>query len=117
MRVYVASKAAHGPEWVAKREAGYPVMSTWIDESAPGATSDWPDLWERCVREAASADALVVIRRGDEVLKGAWAEVGAALASGVPVFGVGCGDFSIRHHRLFTECATEDEAFERALRA
>lgn len=116
MNVYIASKAVHGPEWVRKREAGYPVMSTWIDESGVGETSDWPDLWERCVREASSADALVVIRRGDEVLKGAWVEVGAALASGVPVFAVGCGDFSVRHHRLFTECVSEEEAFERAVR-
>lgn len=58
-------------------------------------TLDWPDLWQRCLREATNADVLLVYMEPGETLKGAWIEVGAALAAGVPVIGVGIGDFSI----------------------
>lgn len=97
--VYIASKASHGPRWQELRAEGYPIVSTWIDESGVGATSDWSDLWRRCVSEAASASVLVAYRELGETLKGAWVEVGAALAAGKVV--VLCGDFhefSVRHH-------------------
>lgn len=109
--IYVASKAKYGHEWVALREQGVPIISTWIYESAPGATLDWPDLWTRCVNEAKSAAALVVICRPGDILKGAWVEVGAALGAGIPVFGSGCEEFSVSNHPLFTNCASEAEAF------
>lgn len=112
--VYVASKAKYGPEWLALRAAGYPVLSTWINESGEGQTSDWPDLWSRCISEASRAAALVLICRPGDTLKGAWAEVGAALANGRRVFAVGIEGFSIRHHPLVTTCESEDAAFAEA---
>ena len=93
--IYIASKAtAHAPKWISLRN-DLPIISTWIDEAAPGMTLDWPDLWGRCLAEAASAEVLIVYMEPGEVLKGAWVEVGAALQAGVPVIGVGVGDFSI----------------------
>lgn len=94
--IYMASKAiAHGPKWQALRGAGLPIISTWIDECDPGMTLDWPDLWTRCLEEAVSAEVLIAYMEPGETLKGAWVEVGAALATGVPVIGVGIEEFSI----------------------
>lgn len=85
MTIYTASKAIYGPMWRVLREKGWPINSTWIDESGEGQTGDWADLWSRCVTEAATADALLVYARSGDVLKGALVEVGAALAAGKPV--------------------------------
>lgn len=112
--IYVASKAMYGREWVAMREAGVPIISTWIDQSGFGDTSDWPKLWLNCIAEASSANALVLIRRPRDIIKGAWVEVGAALGNNVPVFAVGIENYSIRHHPLVTLCQTETEAFNLA---
>lgn len=89
MKVYVASKSVHGPRWITMREHGAPFVSSWIDESGPGQTSDWADLTARCVREAAAADGLIVYAEPGEILKGALIEWGAALAAGKPVVYVG----------------------------
>lgn len=94
--IYVASKAvAHGPHWRSLRDQGLPILSSWIDESDPGLTLDWPDLWHRCLTEVAKSSALIVYLEPGEVLKGAWIEVGAALALGIPVIGVGIEEHSI----------------------
>ena len=113
--IYIASKTTHGARWREMRASGLPVISTWIDEAEQGATSNWPDLWSRCISEASSCGALVVYREGDEVLKGAWAEVGAAISAGVTVYAVGCDDFSIKHHPLFIRMPTLESALENAL--
>ena len=113
--VYMASKAvAHGPRWQALRDAGFPVISTWIDESQPDATLDWPDLWQRCLSEVARAEVLICYMEPGETLKGVWVEVGAALALGVPVLGVGIGDFSIAKSGKIALCNTLDEAVQTA---
>mgnify|MGYP003382679592 CR=1 FL=1 len=115
--IYMASKACHGPEWRNLRDqGGFPILSTWINESGVGEISDWPDLWTRRIQEASQAKVLIVVRRDNEVLKGAWAEVGAALAHGVPVFAVGCDEFSIRHHPLVTTRASLNTALNGALK-
>ena len=87
--IYVASKTKHAPTWRQLRDFGFPICSTWIDEAAQGQTKSWPDLWSRCVREAACSDALVLYHETGEVLKGALVEVGVALGEGIPVFWVG----------------------------
>jgi hypothetical protein len=112
--IYIASKTKHGPRWEKLRSEGVPVVSTWIDEYYPGATSDWADLWRRCTEEAASSAALILYREAGEELKGAWLEAGAALAHGVPVFAVGCEDFNVRHHAGITLCADLDTAIDLA---
>lgn len=114
MKIYIASKTTHGPRWRELRSAGAPFNSTWIDEAEAGATSDWQDLWMRCISEASAADVLIVYREPGETLKGAWVEVGAALASDKLVFAVGCEDFSIRHHPYFVECPTLEDALRAA---
>lgn len=109
--IYIASKTKHGPRWQALRSLGAPIVSTWIDESGKGQTSDWPDLWRRCVHEASCAACLIVYREPGEILKGAWVEVGAALAKGRKVFAVGCEEFSIRHHPGITLCPDFETAY------
>ena len=97
--IYIASKAIHGPRWRDLRDhEGMPVIATWIDEAEVGATSDWPDLWSRCIAEAASCSVLIAYREPDEALKGAWVEVGAALAAGRHVIAVGCQEFTVSNH-------------------
>jgi len=115
-RVYIASKALHGPKWVQLRDAGLPIISTWIDESGVGETINWPGLWSRCISEASDCTHLIAYRELGEILKGAWAEVGAALAHGRKV--ILCGDFtefSIKHHPNVTIWASSD--IRTALRA
>lgn len=108
-RIYVASKTRHAPMWQRMRDlCGYRIISTWIDEAGVGDTQDWPDLWVRCIREASQADILMVYAETGDILKGAWVEVGAALASGKPVIGVGCDGYSIRHHPLFHSMTLSD---------
>ena len=69
-----------------------PIISTWIDELYP---DDMDGLWQRCISEASNAQAFLILRRPDEVLKGAWIELGAALASGVPVYAVGIEEYTV----------------------
>lgn len=87
--IYVASRASipeRGAMWRAAREQGVPIISTWIDEDGDGATDDFSDLWKRINREVTSATRLVLYAEpGDFPLKGAFIEVGMALAVGVPV--------------------------------
>jgi len=113
--IYIASKSEHGKRWRDLRAAGVPIISTWIDESEVGATSDWRSLWTRCTIEAAQCRALIVYREPGETLKGAWVEVGAALAAGRPVYAVGIEDFSVRHHPGITICCDMDAALSSAL--
>ena len=84
--IYIASKTRHADKWRALRASGTTILSTWIDEAGTGETQDFADLWIRCVREAATCDALVFYAECGDVLKGAFVEVGAALAAGRPVY-------------------------------
>ena len=113
--IYIASKSKHGPRWVALRDTGIPIISTWIDESGEGQTSDWQDLWDRCIREASTAAAFVMYVEPGEVHKGSLAELGAALHAGVPVFWVGPEVGSVRRARRVTICSTIEEAMGRAI--
>jgi hypothetical protein len=103
--IYMASKTRHGPRWRSLRAAGYPIISTWIDEAGVGETESFEDLWRRCVQEASTAEYTIVYREPGEVLKGAFVEVGAALASGRHVLSVGCEDLSFTHHALVRPCS------------
>lgn len=114
--IYVASKAAHGPAWAALRSDGLPICSTWIDEAGEGETSDWSDLWVRCIEEATNARALIALHVDGETWKGAYVEIGAALAAGVPVFVVGNPPGSWVHHPLVTRVANIGDAFVAAER-
>lgn len=108
--IYMASKTAHAWLWRRLRADGFPIISTWIDEAGKGETACFTDLWRRCVDEAASADAVIVYRQPDEVLKGAFVEVGAALAVGTPVYAIGCDEFSFVHHAGVIRCQSLAQA-------
>jgi hypothetical protein len=117
--VYVASRSKHGATWRRWRDDGFPIASTWIDESGEGETSDWSDLWSRCVNEARTADACVLYAPLDDgELKGALIEVGGALAAGRPVYFVGDGTarrYSWLAHPNVVQCDEIEEAFALAL--
>lgn len=105
-RVYVASKSCHGPEWVTLRDAWrtlaapVEIISTWIDEAGEGETQSWTALWGRCIREAMTCDLLIAKHYPGEEWKGAFVEIGAALAFGRPVYVIGDPPGSWVHHRL-----------------
>ncbi|WP_019653985.1 hypothetical protein [Variovorax atrisoli] len=87
--IYVASRASV-PErpmmWRGLREKGWPIISTWIDESGEGETRSYAELWQRIHAEiAASAGVLLYAEAEDFPLKGALVECGIALGMGKPV--------------------------------
>lgn len=122
--VYVASRAS-APErpamWRNLRAQGHHIISTWIDEAGEGESHDLGDLWDRILREVTSAERLVLYAEAEDFpLKGAYVEVGMALAAGVPVFvvtpGVALDARSLRplgswaKHPLVTFCGEVEEA-------
>lgn len=114
MTFYIASRPAHIPRWQALRAAGVRIISTWIDDPPIAPESMHADLATRCMREAASADVLVLYCEPGEVLKGALMEVGAALGAGRRVRCVGsCESVKDiwRRHPNWRDCVTVDEAF------
>jgi len=87
---YVASRASN-PErpamWREYRDDGVPIVSTWIDEAGEGQTVDISELWQRIDTEIASAAALILyVESGDFPLKGAFVEIGMAIAHGLPIY-------------------------------
>lgn len=112
--IYVASKTAHAAVWRDLRAIGHPIISTWIDEAGAGETSDFTDLWHRCIGEAARADVTVLYHEPGEVLKGAFIELGAALASGRRVFVVGDPPGTWPAHPLVTRFPTITAALNAA---
>ncbi|WFS01564.1 hypothetical protein [Rhizobium tumorigenes] len=109
--IYIASKTKHAERWRALRAAGLPIISTWIDEAGQGESGDLNDLWRRCILEASTASALVIYREPEDVLKGGWIELGAALASGVPIYAVGIEEFTIASDKRIRHFAELDDAF------
>jgi hypothetical protein len=111
--IYVASKTKHGAMWRSLRDKGYPIISTWIDESEAGQSNNLPDLALRCIREAASASFTILYCEPGETLKGALMETGAALAFCHEVRCVGtCNNLSpvLALHPQWRTFSTIDEA-------
>lgn len=109
--IYIASKTVHANKWKRLRAQGVEIVSTWIDEAGPGETADFSDLWKRCVAEASNCRKLICYRETGETLKGAFIEVGAALAREIPVYCV--GDFegmSFTNHPLVRTAESIDAA-------
>lgn len=115
--IYIASKTRHADRWRAMRAAGMPIISTWIDEAGEGESADLHDLWDRCIEEASTCAAIVVYREPGDVLKGAWIELGAALALGVPVFAVGLEEYTVAKFKPIQHFQTVEAAFEAARNA
>ena len=114
MSIYVASKSKMGPEWKDWRAAGIPIISTWIDECGEGQ-SVLPELWTRCIQEAASAEVLVLVHREGDVQKGALVEMGAALTSGAAVIWVGPDYLTAQRHPLVRHARDIEEAMGMAM--
>lgn len=112
--IYIASKVKHAERWRAVASM-HPVSSTWIYEAGNGETSDFDHLWRRCMAEAASSNALVIYREPDEILKGAWIEMGIAMAAGVPVHAVGIEEFTVAKYSAITHHRTMGAAVAAAL--
>lgn len=109
--VYTASKTKYAPMWQGLRLSGINVISTWIDEAEVGDTDDLADLWDRCIEEASTCDVLLAYRgASDEILKGAFIEIGAALSAGAHVFLAGPFEESFTHHQSVRKFATLHEA-------
>lgn len=87
--IYVASRASipDRPDmWKGLRMAGWPIVSTWIDESGEGETGDFAELWVRIEREIRrSIGVLLYAETDDFPLKGALIECGLALGMGKPI--------------------------------
>lgn len=109
--IYLASKTKHAPRWCELREQGWNIISTWIDEAGEGETSDFHDLWKRCITEASRCDHFILYREPGEVLKGAWVELGAALSSEIPIiYAVGIEEFTISKSHHIIKCSNLDVA-------
>lgn len=111
MRVYVASKLVHAPKWIALRDAGINVVSTWIDNpTIPPTDVEMEDLWVRCIAESAASDVILAYREEKEILKGSFIEIGSALACGATIFAVGFDYMTFIHHPRVTVFPTLDDA-------
>lgn len=110
--IYIASKTRHADRWKAMRTAGATIISTWIDEAGVGESPDLNDLWVRCISESATCAVLIVYRELHDVLKGAWIELGVALARGTPVFAVGLREYTVAHYHGIRHFDTIEEAFD-----
>jgi hypothetical protein len=106
--VYPASKPRHAPMWRNLRDRGHlNIIGTWInyDEKDDNTIPCWTGLWLACAREAAAADVTVVYVERDDVLRGAYVEMGVALASGKLVIVVNPDDVTVTdavHHPMVT---------------
>lgn len=111
--VYTASKPHHAPMWRAIRAAGLDIVATWIDFGDKSEVTDWTKLWVDCAAESALADVtLVYIEPGDE-LRGAYVEMGCALAAGKRVFFVNPNDVHVTdavHHPMVSIFGSLHEA-------
>ena len=97
--IYTASKTKHAWRWRELRRQGVPIISTWIDEAGESESASLSDLWQRCIRESASCEMLLLYAEPGDALKGAHAEAGVALSHGIPVHYVGPpGMFTILNH-------------------
>lgn len=112
MTLYTASKTIHAPKWREIRSLGFPIISTWIDEAGLGESKSLTDLWRRCIDEASKAEITLVYREPDEILKGAFIEVGAALSNKRNVMAIGCSEFSFVHHPYVTQYETLGQALK-----
>jgi hypothetical protein len=91
MLVYFATKSKHWQFVAALAAAGAPISCTW-PAWTPNRTDteptddDWAAHSERCLKEAAECDVLVLYAEEQEQHFGALLESGAALAAGKSVF-------------------------------
>lgn len=98
--LYVASRTNRANLWKALRDDGVPIVSSWIDEAGEGETGDFSELWSRIQSEIASSVGLLFYAdTRDAPWKGAFVEIGIALALGKQVGIVVVGELEGRTMR------------------
>lgn len=89
-KIYVASRASipeRGKMWRNYKEQGSQIVSSWIDAKEELTTDFLTGLWTEIEKEINLCDILVLyVDKEDFPLKGAFIEVGMAIALGKPVF-------------------------------
>lgn len=96
--IYVSSKTKYAQHWIDLRTDGYPIISTWMDHAVreqAGGSADHTLLWLHIFDEIARCAILVACIEDDEIPKGMHAEIGAALALGIPCYLVGFRKYTI----------------------
>ncbi len=105
--VYTASKTRHANIWRKLRDNGIlNIIATWINVDENDRNFDWEKLWIDCASESAAADITLVYLEDGDTLRGAYVEMGIAIASGRTVFLVnphGENVTDARHHPLVSE--------------
>lgn len=86
LSVYTASKPRHAAMWREIRAAGINVIATWIDFENDRDIDCFQRLWIQCAHEAAQADVTLLYIEPHDELRGAYVEMGIALASGKRVY-------------------------------
>ena len=91
MLVYFATKSRHWQFVAALAAAGAPISCSWpswLPNRTDGepTSSDWAEHSERCLKEAAECDVLLLFAERREQHFGALLECGAALGAGKWVF-------------------------------
>ncbi len=120
--IYVASRVRHAAMWQGYKDRGLPIISSWINEAGDGDTDDFGELWTRIESEIRRCRALIFYgQAGDDPWKGAFIEIGLALAYNKPVFvvlnGIELRDRTMRPvgswlaHPNVTRLVTLDAAF------
>ena len=116
--IYTASKPTHAPKWRKLRHDGLAIIATWIDYADDGAVVDWQKLWLSCVEEPARANITLLYIEEEETLRGAYVEMGVALANNRRVFIVNPHKVRVTdasHHPLVT-CFTSLEVAVEAIK-
>lgn len=94
IRIYFASKLKHAPRWrtLCAESDQFIAHARWLKHNTLG-TEDSPRnarrFWVEDVQDVLTADAVIVYAEGDDHLRGALIEAGAAIASGIRVYVVG----------------------------
>ena len=95
--IYMASKSIHASKWRVLRSIGVPIISTWIDRTND---VDMTDLWYSCIDEIQMATHVIAYYEYNETWKGAFVEIGAALANKTQVLVIGDPPGSWVNHPL-----------------
>jgi len=100
--IYIASKTKHAERWKILRANKFPIISTWIDEAEQGQSQDLNDLWHRCINEASNCACMIIYAEEQEILEGAFIELGCALSNNKPIFAVGLPEnlTILKHNRI-----------------
>jgi hypothetical protein len=85
------------------RAAGVPITASWIDwpfnhDGTEPTQDEWVGHWDRCCREAAEADIVLIFACAEERQNGALLEAGSALGAGKQVYVVSPHAWSWKQH-------------------